>query len=78
MDEIRLWLWLTLLEGISSRKITALFEKFDSVEEIYKAEKEDYADILHITEKNIKSLCNKSLKAAESVIAVCKDVIRRF
>lgn len=73
MDEIRLWLWLTLLDGISSRKITALFEKFDSVEEIYKADKEDYAGILHITEKNIKSLCNKSLKAAESVIAVCKQ-----
>ena len=37
----KLWLWLTLLKGISGKKISILVEKFGSPEAIYEAEKFD-------------------------------------
>ncbi len=72
MTDIKLWLWLTLAKGISSRKISALFEKFDSVGEIYKAEKEDFAGIFGISKRDAQTLTDKSLNKAEAVIEVCK------
>ncbi|MBR6647434.1 MAG: DNA-processing protein DprA [Clostridia bacterium] len=73
MMGLKLWLWLTLLKGISSRKISALFEKFDSVEEIYKAKEEDYAGIFGISKRDARILSDKSLKYAEAVMEKCKN-----
>lgn len=72
MQRIRLWLWLTLLSGISSLKISSLLEKFDSVEDIYKAEKQDYAGIPKISEKDAKELSNKNLGRADKIIEMCR------
>lgn len=72
MPEYKLWLWLTLLNGISNRKIAALLEKFNSIREIYKAQYDDIAHIRVITAEDARNLCNKSMKRVEQVIAECK------
>lgn len=64
MDKQELWLWLTNLPHIFSPKITALFERFGSVEEIYNAKEQDYYGIRTIGEAEIKDLINKDLAAA--------------
>jgi len=73
MERIRLWLWLTLANGISSSKISSLLEIFDSIEDIYKAKKTDYEKIPKISAKDADILSNKSLKRAEEVIDECRS-----
>jgi len=72
MTKVKLWLWLTLSKGISSGKITALFGKFDTIEDIYKAGKADYSGISGITLKDAEQLSDKNMKYAEKVIEECK------
>ena len=74
MEEIRIWLWLTLLDGITSSTITKLLEKFHSAEEIFKATKDDFSCILGVAHKNIDELCNKSMKMGDEVIIKVLEV----
>lgn len=67
--QILYWLWLTTCRGISAKDITALMEQFDTVEEIY-AEK-DFSHVSDIKPTARRSLENKSLKRAESVLDAC-------
>ncbi|MBE7028199.1 MAG: DNA-protecting protein DprA [Ruminococcaceae bacterium] len=73
MERIRLWLWLTLKNGISSPKISSLLEKFDSIEDIYRAKKTDFINIPKIFDKDAEILSDKSLKRAEEVIDECRS-----
>lgn len=68
----KLWLWLTLLKGISSKKITILLEKFDSVEAIYEADKESFTSISGISEKDAERLADKSLAKVNKIIDICR------
>ena len=64
----KLWVWLTLLPGMNPEKITALLEHFESIEEIYHAEREEYQSVPGIRRTDCEALCHKSLEAAEKVI----------
>lgn len=61
------WLWLTTARGISNSDITALWERFDNIEEIYAAE--DYGSVPGVRPYTKRLLKNKSLKTAERVVA---------
>lgn len=73
MSDIKTWLWLTLSEGITGIKITSLFERFHSAEEIYKAEDKAYVGIHGITKNDISTLSNKDTSLAEKVMLTCKQ-----
>ncbi len=64
----KLWVWLSLLPGMSAEKITALLEHFESIEEIYHAGKADYQNVPGIRRTDVETLCHKSFDAAEKVI----------
>lgn len=68
MDKALKWIWLTSLKGIHSSKITALLDKFDSIDDIYAADESDYENISLIGQKDIISLCDKSTSTAEKII----------
>ena len=68
----KLWLWLTLLKGITGKKISILIEKFGSPEAIYEAEKNSFTCISGISEKDAEILSDKSLAKANKVIEVCR------
>lgn len=62
-ERILYWLWLTTARGISNPDITALWEQFDSIEEIYNTD--DYSNVLGVRPYTKRLLKNKSLKTAE-------------
>ena len=72
MTELRYWLWLTLKRGITSRKITLLFEYFKSPEDIFRADEAALRKVPGLTGKDVRILSDKSLKKTEDVIGICK------
>lgn len=73
MMEIDYWLWLSLKKGYDSLKITRLLEIFDSPYEIYNTPKEDLKKMGIFSNKDIKTLSDKSLKVVESVKKKCQE-----
>ena len=74
MDNLVYWVWLTNLPGMFSNKINALLERFDSVEEIYKAGIEDYKNIPGINRGDSLVLNSKDLAHAEEIIKRTKEI----
>lgn len=72
MTDLKYWLWLTLSLHQQSRKVTALLEKFDTPLDIYNAKEADFIGIENITIRDIKQLCNKSLKYTQKVMDDCR------
>ena len=68
MDRMIKWVWLTTLKGMYSAKITALLDSFDSIDEIYSAQEEEYRNISMLRTDDIKQLCDKSTDYAQQVI----------
>ncbi len=58
MRDIEYWIWLTSLEGLSSKKAFDLLEKFKSPQIIYSLSESDLKNTKGLTEKNIKELLN--------------------
>ncbi len=73
MTELKYWLWLTLALRQKSRKITALLEHFENPVKIYQAKKKAFRGIEGLSQNDIVALCDKSLYAAESVMAECME-----
>jgi len=57
--------------GVGSAEISTLVEKFDSVDEIYEADFDTYADA-GISERLAEDLCDKSMTEANQIIAFCQ------
>lgn len=62
------WVWLANLSGIFSNKINALTEHFETVEDIYKANAEEYRKIAGITKGDSLVLNSKDLTHAREII----------
>ncbi|WP_024831385.1 DNA-processing protein DprA [Ruminiclostridium josui] len=58
MRDIEYWIWLSSLEGLSSKKAFSLLEKYKSPEIIYGLSENDLKNTKGLTEKNIKELLN--------------------
>lgn len=65
MEHILYWLWLTTTPLINSTKITCLFERFETIEDIYR--ETEYNNIQAIGEREKKNLLNKELSRAKAV-----------
>ncbi len=72
MSEIQYWLWLTLKKGITSRKITALLEHFQSPGEIYSADEAEFAEVPGLTRADVSVLADRSLQPVRQVMEVCR------
>ena len=59
MEHILYWLWLTTKYRIANSKITRLFERFDSIEDIYLSK--SFNNIYGISEKDRMLLMDKDL-----------------
>ncbi len=58
MRDIEYWIWLTSLEGLSSKKAFNLLEKYKGPDVIYGLSENDLKNTKGLTEKNIKELLN--------------------
>ncbi len=68
-QHILYWLWLATARGISNPDITALFEQFNNIEEIYN--QKDYAEVSGVRPYTKRILKDKNLKRAEAVLREC-------
>lgn len=66
LDNLKYWVWLSIKASMNPYKITALLDRFGSIEKIYDAD--IYIDIEGIGFREKKELLNKSLNKAEKVI----------
>lgn len=69
MDRMLKWIWLTTLKGMYSAKITALLDRFDSIDEIYAAGETEYRTVSVLKKQDIERLCIKNINEAEKVIS---------
>ncbi len=66
MEHVLYWLWLTAKFAAADSKITKLFERFDSIEDIYFSK--NFNNIYGISEKDREHLLDKDLSKAEAIL----------
>lgn len=66
MEHILYWLWLTTKYRIANSKITRLFERFDSIEDIYLSK--SFNNIYGISERDKQLLMDKDLSKAKRAL----------
>ena len=74
MDRKLLWVWLTSLDGITGAKISALLERFDTIEDIYAADEAALMRTERITGKDIQVITAHDLSVAESVLKRIRQI----
>lgn len=74
MDRKLLWIWLTTLGGITSAKISALLERFDTVEDIYRASEAALLRTERITQKDAAALVQHDLTLANQILDRIKQI----
>lgn len=68
MESLLKWVWLTTMRRIHSTKITCLLDRFDNIDEIYAANREDFEELSFLNRAEINELCNKNTQTAEKII----------
>lgn len=66
------WIWITTL-SLRPSKVAALFDRFESIDEIFDKEYEDYKEA-GMSEKDISILLAKDLSLAETIISKLKEI----
>ncbi len=66
-EHVLYWIWLTIKPSITATKITCLWDRFETIEDIYNAS--EYNDIEKIGQGDKKALMDKDLTEAREVIA---------
>ncbi len=74
MDRKLLWIWLTTLDGITSAKISALLERFDTVEDIYRAPEAALLRAERITQKDAAAIAAHNLTLANQILERIKQI----
>lgn len=71
MSELKYWLWLTTMQGMTNAKIGQLLKKFFRPSNIFNSSKLDFEDVSLLKPADVLSLCNKSLEKAEDLLKEC-------
>lgn len=74
MDRRILWIWISDALKTDARKITYLYDGFDSAEEIFNAGREAYEAIEGLSQEDIGALCDKNLSKAEKTLSYCNSM----
>ncbi len=74
MDRKLLWIWLTTLDGITSAKISALLERFDTVEDIYRANEDALLRAEKITGEDAQTILAHDLTCANRIVARIREI----
>ncbi len=75
MEDIKYYLWLSRVSGMSSRKMDILFSRFKDAREIFNASREELLSSEMIDEKTVDAICkDRSLELIESYIQELKDL----
>lgn len=64
-------IWLSFRLGVASREFLTLYESFDDVFEIYRAEEDLLSTVKGISEGTVAALCDKNLDPARKCMYTC-------
>lgn len=67
------WIWLAEKVGVASSEFILLMEKFDSIDEIYRADYDKYCDV-GVSERLCEDLCDKNTSKAERIVSFCESL----
>ena len=73
MKREAMWIWLAQKCGVASKELLTLIDGFESIEKIYEADYDTYAD-MGVSERLCEDLCDKSLDEANGIIARCQSL----
>lgn len=71
MAQLKYWIWLANLHGVSRQIKLALLEQFGDPDRIYYGEKEEYFLTPGMTRTAAENLENKNLEAADRILGDC-------
>ena len=67
------WLWLHLIEDITSAEKRTLLEYFHDPEELYRAKESTYRAVVAMAKEGYEALSNKDLSKARELAAMCSQ-----
>ena len=74
ISQLKFWVWLSSLNGISAVTTSALLRFFVTPEKVYNAGIEEYKEIEGIKPAEIKSLNNKNLEIVDKTLIKCAEL----
>ena len=74
MSTLKYWLWLTTRRGLRTRSALNVLEWFGSPERTYFADPAEYTRIPGLTEGEQKTLLEKELGLADSILGSCQEL----
>ena len=74
MSSLLYWVWLASLDGVGVVTAQKLLSRFNTPENIYKANAREYREAVGASAAYLSVLCNKDVSLAESIISKCKSV----
>ncbi len=72
MDNLTLWIWLSEKCLPDTPSFSILYHTFGSVEEIYRATREEYENVYGLKNTQIDALCNKDTTSAQKILKTCR------
>ena len=72
MENLLHWIWLSEKCFPDTPLFSILYHTFGSVDKIFNADEDELNDVFNLTKKQIKVLCNKDTKRAESILKECQ------
>ena len=70
MAALKYWVWLATLPGLGTRTRLQLLEHFDSPEDIYYADEDEYRLVEGIEPRQIALLAEKSMEDADRILVL--------
>ena len=74
MASLKYWVWLSSLPGIGAYTAGQLLDRFQSPEQIFFADGNDYGELYGLRKNEISALSDKNLLGARKILEECADL----
>lgn len=72
MSQLKYWIWLSMKDRLRASLKSAAYRQFDTLEELYYADKRELRQIDGIEDRDIAELMNKDMDSVERVLEQCE------
>ncbi len=74
MDNLKIWIWLSLALGYDNSKVKRLYRYYDDISEFYKGKEFEWRMCGLFNIKDIEKLCSTPMEKAEKIIQRCSEL----